>query len=467
MQHEPEINNAALLERRRFLKLFGAAAAGGAAAALSPDFAAASAGADADFSLPALKKGHRRWRGIRRAFILDPTTTYMNIGTTGSTPRHVLARYNHYNKVVARYPWDMNGEWGHWPYISGLVERIAPQFGADNHEIILSRNTTDGMCSILEGLNLQPGDEVLYTHHEHVAGTSPLHVLKQRSGVTLTQVEIPVFDATEQGYVDAFANAVSPATRLIVFSHITYKTGACLPAERICREVAVPNGIPTLIDGAHTIGMLNLDLHEIDCDFYAGSGHKWQCGPGATGILYIRDNLDRLRSYWSDRENVFWPINSSLAEYPFLGLQYQMQYIGNDNYPAKRALADVCDMWGRIGRDRIENHVLSLSAYCKQLIREAFGNTVTIYSPDVPELSSGISSFNPFADRTDLTTLNAFRDRLREEYGFIIRTTDFHIFLNDQDKEHALRISTHLFHSRKDVRGLVAAMYELFTDMNN
>ncbi|WP_419591412.1 aminotransferase class V-fold PLP-dependent enzyme, partial [Thiolapillus sp.] len=70
--------------------------------------------------------------------------------------------------------------------MSELVERVAPQMGADTHEIILTRNTTDGMCTVLEGLNLQPGDEVLYTHHEHVAGTSPLHVLQQRFGVTLT-----------------------------------------------------------------------------------------------------------------------------------------------------------------------------------------------------------------------------------------------------------------------------------------
>ncbi len=466
MEHKSDGNKVIELDRRRFLKLVGAAAAGGTAAALTPSFARAAGDAGVAAVSDINSSRHRSWRGIRRAFMLDPETTYMNIGTTGSIPRHILKKYNRYNKVVAKYPWDMNGEWGHWPYISGLVERIAPQFGADNHEIILSRNTTDGMCSVLEGLNLQAGDEVLYTHHEHVAGTSPLHVLAQRHGVTLTPVEIPVFDATEQGYVDAFSNAISSATRLIVFSHITYKTGTCLPARRICREVAIPNGIPTLIDGAHTIGMLNLDLHDIDCDFYAGSGHKWQCGPGATGILYIRDNLTRLRNYWTDREEVFWPINSSLAEYPFFGLQSQMQYVGNDNYPAKRVLADVCDMWERIGRDRIEDHVLTLSHYCKQLIRESFSNNVTLYSPDIPELSSGITSFNPFADRTDLTNLNLFRDRLRDEYSYIIRTTDFHIHLDDTEKEHALRISTHLFHSRRDVRGLVSAMYELFTDMN-
>ena len=450
-----------VLGRREFLRMAGAAAVGGAVLNLTPIKAAVASTPPATGFDPQ-GQGAGFWQSVSNEFVLDPHSVYMNIGTTGSMPREVLQDYNRYNELVARDPWHMGGEWGDWPYVSGLIERIAPQFGANTDEIVLSRNTTDGMCSVIGSLNLQSGDEVLYTHHEHVAAESPLFVAAQRLGVTLTQVEIPVFPISEDEYIEAFTNAVTENTRLIVFSHITYKTGARLPAKRICQEVAIPNGIPTLIDGAHTIGMIDLDFHDIDCDFYAGSGHKWQCGPGATGIIYVRDNASRLADYWSDREQVFLPINSSLAEFGFFGLTTQMQYIGNDNYPAKRALADVCDLWAAIGRERIEAYVLSLSAYCKQLMRDYFGDAAVIYSPDIPTLSSGISSFNPFADQTDLTTLNTFRDRLREEYGYVVRTTDFKIHLDDPDEVHALRISTHLFHNEQDVEGLVIAMYELF-----
>ena len=453
-------NKKQAMGRRDFLRLAGAAGVSGAALSVAPLKSIANAAA----SVPN-GNGQGFWQQVSNEFILDPHSVYMNIGTTGSMPRQVLQNYDRYNKLVAIDPWHMGGEWGNWPYTSGLVERIAPQFGADTDELVLSRNTTDGMCTIIGSLNLQSGDEVLYTHHEHVAAESPLYVQAQRMGVTLTPVQIPVFPGSEDEYVQAFANAVTERTRLIEFSHITYKTGARLPAQRICQEVAIPNGIPTLIDGAHSIGMLDLDFHAIDCDFYAGSGHKWQCGPGATGLLYVRDNANRLRDYWSDRDAVFWPINSSLAEFSSFGLQTQLQYIGNDNYPAKRALADVCDLWAGIGRDRIEAYVLSLSSYCKALIRDFFGPSSVIYSPDIPSLSSGISSFNPFADRTDLALLNEFRDRLREEYGYIVRTTDFEITLGG-GQEHALRISTHLFHSEQDVEGLVQAMYQLFQTMS-
>ena len=449
--------------RREFLRMAGATAVSGATLSMAPASALAS-GNETEADFKPRGDGQQFWRSVGREFVLNPRSVYMNVGTTGSMPRQVLSKYQRYNRLVARDPWDMGEEWGGWPYTSGLVERIAPQFGADTHEIVLSRNTTDGMCSVIGGLNLQPGDEVLYSHHEHVAAESPLHVVAERFGVTLTPVEIPVFATSEDEYVEAFANALTAQTRLIVFSHITYKTGARLPVKRICREVAIPNNIPTLIDGAHGIGMIDLDLHDIDCDFYAGSGHKWQCGPGATGILYVRDNASRLADYWSDRDKAFWTINSSLAEFSFFGLQMQLQYIGNDNYPAKRALADACDMWAEIGRERIEDYVLSLSADCKELIRDYFGESVVIYSPDARALSSGITTFNPFADRTDLELLNQFRDRLREEYGFIVRTTDFKITL-DGPEEHALRISTHLFHDARDVAGLVAAMQDLYQQM--
>ena len=457
--------NPKKLSRRNFLKLGGYSIAGSAAAISLPK------ALHANSSVPRFETKRSRskrafWGKVQEAFVLDPEKVYLNIGTTGSTPRHVLKNYNEYNFLVAKDPWAMGDEWGGWPYVTELIEDIAPQFGANPDELVLSRNTTDGMCSIIGGLNLQKGDEILTTHHEHIAAISPLTIVKERFGLTVKELEIPVFPENEDEFVELFDANVSRKTKLIVFSHITYKTGTRLPAKRICEEVGQRYEIPTLIDGAHAPGMINLDFHDLGCDFYAGSGHKWQCGPGATGFLYMRDNNERLKEYWSDRFPVYWPINGSLYPFAaFMDLATQAQYVGHDNYPAKRALKDVCDYWDRIGRQRIEDYVLSLSAHCKRRIQKVFGDTGTLYSPDVPELSSGLTAFNPFDDPTDSEKIKKFRDRLREEYGFIIRYTNFKINLADEKDTYALRISTHLFHNHRQVEDLVDAMYDLYQDM--
>ncbi|WP_372880374.1 aminotransferase class V-fold PLP-dependent enzyme [Psychromonas sp.] len=414
------------------------------------------------------------WENVSDKFTLDPATTYMNIGTTGSMPRQVLDNYNENNRIVASNPWDMQNKFGSWPHTTEMTDAIAPGFGANADEIVISRNTTDGMVSILNGLDFQPGDVILTTHHEHVAANSPLYIAAKRNGVEVVELEIPVYTGhnkiTEDDFVKVFKKAVKKyknSVRLITFSHITYKTGTTLPAKRICQEVAIPNRIPTLIDGAHTIGMLNLDFHDIGCDFYAGSGHKWQCGPGSTGILYVRTPSrfdDSEENYWPDRDMPLWFVNSSLGHLEYFSAQWKLQYKGNDNFPALQALTDSCLIWDEIGRDKIEERVLTLSALCKDELSKAFPRAYS-YAPNIPELSSGITTINPFDDQTDLTILNEFRDRLREEYGYIIRTTDFKVAKDDALDSHALRISTHLFHSKEDVIGLVEAMQAIYLSM--
>jgi len=405
------------------------------------------------------------WKEVSKEFILDKKTTYMNIGSTGSMPLQVLNSYNENNRIVASNPWDMQDKFGDWPHTTEMTDTIAAGFGADNDEIVITRNTTDGMVSIINGLNFKDGDVILTTHHEHVAAISPLTIAAQRYGATLVYLEIPVYTGSEnisaQDFVDVFQDAIDQykgRVRLITFSHITYKTGTTLPAKAICElAAAAQDNILTLIDGAHTIGMMNVDFHDIGCDFYAGSGHKWQCGPGSTGILYVRK---------SSQQQLAWFINSSLGHLDSFPVQWKLQYKGNDNFPALQALIDSCKMWDAIGRDKIQEHALDLSTLCKDLLTDnaafPFGQ---LYAPNIRELSSGITSFNPFYDKTDLNILNEFRDRLRKETGYIIRTTDFKVNIDDQFNTHALRISTHLFHNDQDVTDLVVAMGELYQAM--
>ncbi|AUI87672.1 aminotransferase [Vibrio azureus] len=453
--------------RRNFIKgATGAAVAGIGASVFSGTVHANVEGIDWEHSATDYADNQRFWWKVQKQFVLDKRSTYMNVGTTGSMPKHVLDAYDRNNTLVAKHPWDMKDKFGPFPHVEEMFQTIAPGFGAHADELVLTRNTTDGVCSIINGLHFEPGDVILTTNHEHVAVNSPLHVAAHRFGVQIIEVQLPVFTGTEtvseKDYINAFRDVISAQQniRLMVFSHVTYKTGTTLPAKAICR-LAKKHRIPTLVDGAHTIGMLALDFHDMDCDFYVGSGHKWQCGPGGTGILYIRKDAERLNEYWHDRATPLWMINSSLSHAEHLSKQLRMQYVGNDNYPAKQALTDSCKMWDQIGRQSIQDRILALSKQCKTQLRKALPHA-TMYSPDVEGLTSGLTTFNPFSDSSNEEQLILFRDRLREEYGYIIRTTSFKLTKEDQQETHALRISTHLFHDEQDVTGLIAAISQLY-----
>ena len=406
------------------------------------------------------------WNSVKNQFILDPKVTYMNIGTTGSMPKDVIKNYNDYNTLSAKYPRTFESELGASFGLTGLRETLAPQFGCNVDEICLSRNTTDGLDAIIYGLEFFPGDEILFTHHEHIAALSPLNVIKDRYGVVLTEVEIPVLDVTDkEQFVQAFADKIGPNTKAIVFSHITYKTGILLPAKELC-TLARENGLISIVDGAHTAGMLELDFHDIGCDFYAAPGHKWQCGPGSTGFLYLRNQGDNLPTFWTQNSSMY---TFAVAPYDNVrgtfDIAYSLQYRGQLNIPAQLALMDSCAMWEEIGRDLIQSYVCSLSSYLKQQLVDKFGGAGTFFAPDLPEFTTGLTSFNPFYDITDRDLISTLVNRLQEETGYQIRTTNFRLNQGDLLQTYSLRISTHLFHNTKQIDGLVDAMYDIFMDM--
>ena len=450
-------------DRRNFLKLAGAAVAGGAIGLTTACQPAVKTAPPIDPGLP--DRGF--WKNVQDQFALDPDQVYMNIGTTGAMPRRVIENYHKYNEMAARHPMGFKDELGWDREVSGPREKLSRQFGCSMDEIILSRNTTDGLNTVLFGLPFERGDEILLTHLEHFASLSPLNILKDRFGVVLTEAEIPVLDLehTDQ-VVAALEKRITGRTRALVFSHIPYLTGVRLPVRALCR-LARDHGLISIVDGAHCAGMLALDFHDIGCDFYATSGYKWQCGPGATGILYMRNHGEDLPK--------IWPMNTCLYQMTAQPLDNDRSRIkdisgvfgdrGRENYPALQALLDACDLWEEIGRQRIEAHVCGLSSYLKMRIRETFGDDAVLFSPDIPEFTSGLTAFNPFPDRSDKDKIEAFVSRLKEEMGYVIRFTEFHLHVDDPKPTLALRISTHLFHNQAQVDGVVNAMHRLWKTM--
>lgn len=482
--------------RRDFFKVFGvgAVAASGVGGALFSPEAWAYGGPYAS------------------AFMLDRSRLFMNIGTTGSTPREVIRNIIDNTKDIARDPRTTFST-------QEMRNTIAAGFGADPNEVVMSFNTTDGMSKIMAGLVLQPGDEILTTNMEHPGGNGPMAISADRTGAVLKRVNLPTNDAYSDDEVLARFEALrTDKTKVIVFSSPPYLTGIRLPEKRLC-EWAANNGIISVIDGAHGIGMINLDFHDMGVDFYAGAGHKWQCGPGQTGILYIRNNFAPAApdTYTKDVTVVggamrtltlpgyanttplpaFFPTisaaysgapGSNLAKgvrAPTQNVALTMMSIGNPSYPALRALQECCTLWDQWGRQAIEDYIVSLAQYLRGRLVQIWGprSLAAPYDPTAGNYARvALTSFNPFSPgfdyNADLSPAEAAAQTtqsgnavtaLRENQGIVVRNTNAPHSLRSDETQNAiatsggtssrpLRISTHLFHKSRDIDKLINAL---------
>ena len=363
------------------------------------------------------------FRDFAQQFSLDPKVVYLMAGQKGSQPARVRKRYQEGLDETARDPYPV-----HLEPTADTRARIARGYGATVDEIAISRNTADALSQILMGIEWQRGDEILVSPLEHPAGLSPVLRLAARFGVTIQQWGVPVQrTASADEVIAAVKKRIRPGvTRAVFFSSPLWPNGQRLPERRIA-ALAQEAGAITVVDGAHYGGMIEPRLDESGIDFWALSGHKWQCGPGGTGIVYIRNRLHPANSTPLPRFHI---IRSSLVDMPHDGsrpadfdIGAAMSKYGFPESADWRALGDVCAVWDEVGRARIQAWTHNLADYLRQRIAAAFGDDALLQPAVDPALKSAIVCFNPFTDagqRKDPIFNRLFRDRLLLEHGFRI-----------------------------------------------
>jgi selenocysteine lyase/cysteine desulfurase len=229
---------------------------------------------------------------FRAQFPVLERLSYLNSGTEGPVPRAAA------ETVHLRIDLETDGGRCGRPYFEetmGLRDRAragyASVLGCDPSEVALTGSTTDGVNTVISGLDLRPGDEVLTTDQEHPGLLAPLARARVRHGIDVRVVPFA-----------EIAGEVSPKTRLIACSHVSWVGGEVVDVPAL-----VATGVPVLLDAAQALGAVPVDVRALGCAFYAASGQKWLCGPEGSGCLYVRaDRLDDLL--------VPWPGYTSLAD---------------------------------------------------------------------------------------------------------------------------------------------------------
>ena len=211
---------------------------------------------------------------MREHFLLDPEVVYLNHGSYGACPRPVFERYQAWQVELEREP---------VLYMTRLPELLAAAraelaafVGASSDDLTFVPNATTGVNIAARALDLREGDEVLGTDLEYGGCDLTWEHLCARAGARYVRAP-----------VDGLLAQVTERTRAVFVSHITSETALLLPVEEIVAR-ARADGLTTIVDGAHAVAQLDLDLDRLGADFYAGNCHKWLCAPKGAGFLHVR-----------------------------------------------------------------------------------------------------------------------------------------------------------------------------------
>ena len=374
-----------MVDRRGFLASFAGAAAAGATLNLGGNLFARAAQAPAQLPDRALYDLNEEayWAELRKQFVIPADEVYLNNGTVGSSPAPVLRAifdgYNETEKMAQSDPEDYP-IWGYGAW-NEFRDPLAAFVGCTRDEIALVRNATEANSYIANGLDMKPGDEVLMTDQEHPGGEHPWNLRAKRYGIVVKKVTLPKPVPNAAAVLNLINDAITPRTRVLFFSHITTATGVVLPAKELC-ALARSKGIISAVDGAHVIGMMRLNVHDLGCDMYSSSPHKWLMAPKGTGFLYVRDEMiDRL---WNTIVTAGWDDPKLRAE--------RFQRIGSSNVPSLWGMRAAVKLANDIGLDRIERRHQKMADYIHGEMVKRGAESWT--SPDA-SLRCAIASVNP------------------------------------------------------------------------
>ena len=346
--------------RRNFLSLAGkslglAALTSSTIASLLKDISAATKSI-AHLTAEQAAMDEDYWSTIQNAFTVTRGIINLNNGGVSPSPRIVT-------EALVRYIWQQEDATAYtmWQILEPQSETIrtglAELFGCDREEIAITRNASESLETLLLGMDLKSGDEVLTTTQDYGRMLTTIRQREQREGIKLNLIKIPIPPKNINEITAAFERAITPRTRLIQIAHQINITGQITPVKAVC-QMARRHGVETIVDGAHSFAQFYFKQSDLDCDYFGTSLHKWLYAPKGTGLLYIR------------REKIakVWPLFA--AEEKQKGDIRKFEEIGTHSAAPKLAIGEAMLFHHGIGGKRKEARLRYLSRYWMDKLKD-------------------------------------------------------------------------------------------------
>ncbi|MCJ7579577.1 MAG: aminotransferase class V-fold PLP-dependent enzyme [Candidatus Aminicenantes bacterium] len=323
----------------------------------------------------------RFWTLVKDQFLIKKNLVMLNAANLCPSPAVVQSRVIELTKNVDSDPSSANRA-----KFSALKEKsrqaLANYVGADENEIAITRNTSEGNNFVINGVTLGKNDEVIIWDQNHPTANIAFDVRAERYGYKVIRVNTPDNPEGPDDLIKPFVDAMTPRTKLLAFSQVSNVSGIRIPAKELC-SIARKNSILTLVDGAQTFGTLPLDLHDMGCDFFTASSHKWFCGPKEVGILYVQ--RDRIESLYPSHVGVGW-------ESAIKGGARKFDNLGQQDDSRVSAMFEAAQFHDTIGKLRISTRAQMLSDAIKNGLKKRIPH-VKFVTPIDHNMSWGVVIF--------------------------------------------------------------------------
>ena len=376
---------------------------------------------------------------MKNLFLLDPNITYLNHGSYGSCPSSVFNDYQKLQKRLEQQPVQFMTKYL-WKYLKESRDTLGTFLNCDGDDLLLFANPTTAINNVIENLNLNKGDEVLMTQHEYGALVRAWSRSSKRNNFSIVQQPVKVPVSSKKNFIKQFLAGITMKTKVVFISQITSQTGLIFPIKEIC-EYATKKGIVTIVDGAHVPGHIDLNISNLECDFFTGTCHKWLCAPKGSSFLYVRKsfqaNIKPQVVSWGEegddpgpsqfQMDFQWQGTKDMSS--FLSIPSAIHFIESNNWK--------------------ENHKISkeLILEVSEDLKNLFGTNPLFKSEDwVGQMVS-----HPLPSNTP----ENLKEMLWEK--FLIEVPVF-----EWKKQKYIRVSAHFYNDRNDMNTLINALEMIF-----
>ncbi|HAD12291.1 MAG TPA: aminotransferase [Saprospirales bacterium] len=317
------------------------------------------------------------WRQVRQAYAASPNLINLNNGGVCPAPRATMDALDYYNRMCSEAP-----SYYMWRILDQdrepLRENLATLAGVSPEEIAINRNATEALNTIIFGLNLKAGDEVVLSKYDYPNMINAWKQREKRDGIKLVWVDLELPSGDEAYLTQAFTSKFTDKTKVVHITHIINWNGQVLPARSIA-DAAHKRGIEVLVDGAHSFAVLDYKISDLDCDYWGTSLHKFLCGPFGSGMMYIKK--DKIPNIWPLLSNGE-PNGADIRKFESLGTR---------SFPIEMAIGYSLDLHNMIGSKRKQERLHFLKNYWMSQVKDVPG--IKFYTNVSPKWSCAIGNF--------------------------------------------------------------------------